>query len=365
MIGSFPTDPSGNFDASSSANTKADHMDDLPKMPDPLATESFIVKTQTRSWCVGSSSLQAAGLTTEEPEQENLEIRAIALFKKYMDDHGCIELIKYAEMLQDIANMCDLSEADQVFVYSLVQTFEADYDKFCQLEASHKWTSEETDESSDATLELSNEPTAESELNFRPYATAIPTSLSIDDMSVCLSCIILPMQDVTQRLSRTTRTMDVASIIDHALLERRLERLTDVMTNLEAIEDFWRRADLLLQASWLLGYRGTFLEQKRDVKGSLEVYKHAVKLYAIAARIDHHLARSDRHLMAFYFLLKRFSKLLSDKSHPDIIENLKGAKMVQMQMDAIRRDRQTNGLKDPEFDEEPFLYPDTILKVLY
>ncbi len=363
MIGSFPPDPSGNCDTTPGANTTQDPLSELHKMPDPLAQESFFVQTTKRSWCVGSSNLETAGLTAQEPAHENLTSRAIELFKKYMDEFGSIAIINYAEMLEDIGDMRDLSEADQVYIYSLVQTFEADYDTFCQLDASRSIGPDQSHSDSDATLELSTEPQAE--LNFRPHTTAVPTSLSIDDASVRLSCVYMPSQDETQRLARTTQRMDVASIIDHALLERRLERLTDVMTNLETTEDFWRKADLLLQASWLLGYKGTFLEQKRDIRAAIETYKHAVKLYAIAARIDHQLAKSDSHVMAFYFLLKRFSKMLSDKSHPDVIENLKGAKMVQMQMDSIRLTRQNNGMKDPELDEEPFLYPDTILKVLY
>lgn len=195
-------------------------------------------------------------------------------------------------------------------------------------------------------------------------ATAVPTSLSMDDVSVQVAVFNLAPKKPPQSRSPRATLVDTPSIVDGGLLDRRMAQLDVVMQELEQSKDFWNRAELLLQDSWLNGYKGTFYEQKEDMVKASESYKRALKLYALALKLDRMTAKSGHHIISFYYLLRRYAGVLTDPRMPVELQDSKTVKQLCEQMAIIRVERQKWGMSNPETEDEPFAYAGTVLKVL-
>jgi len=199
-------------------------------------------------------------------------------------------------------------------------------------------------------------------VDFTPVATAVPTSLSIDDASVKVNLFNLGMQK--RKSSPRATLVNTPSMVDESLTERRIAQIDQVMRELESTENFWSNAELLLQDSWLNGYRGTFLEQTQNFAAAAESYKRALKLYALALRFDRLTAKSSPHIISYYYLLKRYADVLCDQRLDADLQDARTVHRIHEQMEIIRAERQKWGMNNPEFEDEPFNYPGTILKVL-
>lgn len=195
-------------------------------------------------------------------------------------------------------------------------------------------------------------------------ATAVPTSLSIDDVSIQVTALNLVPKKPPQSRSPRATLVDTPSIVDGALLDRRIAQLDVVMRELEQSKDFWNRAELLLQDSWLNGYKGTFFEQKEDLPAAAESYRRALKLYALALKQDRLTAKSGHHIISFYYLLRRYAGVLSDSRMPAELQDPRTVRQLCEQMAIIRAERQKWGMSNPETEDEPFAYAGTVLKVL-
>jgi hypothetical protein len=195
-----------------------------------------------------------------------------------------------------------------------------------------------------------------------PPAMAFPTSLSIDDATVQVRVFDFGMN----RRVRTPRTTLVStpSLVDSSMLDRRIAQIDQVMHDLESGKGFWQNAELLLQDSWLNGYRGTFFEQKEDFVGAAECYARALKLYALALRHDRLTAKSSPHIISYYYLLRRYANVLCDSRLPQEHVDMRIVSRLHDQMEVIRTEREKWGMNSPENEDEPFTYANTILKVL-
>ncbi len=198
----------------------------------------------------------------------------------------------------------------------------------------------------------------------RPIATAVPTSLSMDDVSIQLTAFNFATKRPPQSRSPKATLVDTPSLVDGGLLDRRIVQLDVVMRELEQSKDFWNRAELLLQDSWLNGYKGSFQEQKDNLHGAADSYKRALKLYALALKLDRLTAKSSHHIISFYHLLRRYANVLSDPRMPEEMKDSKTVGQLSEQMAIIRSDRAKWGMSDPETEDEPFAYAGTVLKVL-
>lgn len=195
-------------------------------------------------------------------------------------------------------------------------------------------------------------------------STAVPTSLSIDDVAIQVTVFNLVSKRPQQSRSPRATLVDTPSIVDGALLDRRIVQLDVVMRELEQSKDFWNRAELLLQDSWLNGYKGTFYEQKESLASAAESYKRALKLYALALKLDRMTAKSSHHIISFYHLLRRYASVLSDPRMPAELQDAKTVSQLSEQMAIIRAERLKWGMSNPETEDEPFAYAGTVLKVL-
>ncbi|MDZ4833733.1 MAG: hypothetical protein SGJ27_08120 [Candidatus Melainabacteria bacterium] len=201
-------------------------------------------------------------------------------------------------------------------------------------------------------------------VGLQPQATAVPTSLSIDDVTIQVTAFNLkPIRPAKSSSPRAT-LVDTPSIVDGALLDRRIIQLDVVMRDLEQSKDFWNRAELLLQDSWLNGYKGTFYEQKECHASAAECYKRALKLYALALKLDRMTSKSSHHIISFYHLLRRYASVLSDPRMPSELQDAKTVSQLVEQMEIIRNERAKWGMSNPENEDEPFAYAGTVLKVL-
>lgn len=203
-------------------------------------------------------------------------------------------------------------------------------------------------------------------INFSPeYQTAaVPMSLSIDDLNVNLCEVNVTNSNTSFVRTAKTTMVNMPSIVDTQLLERRLVQLDQVMTDLEEMEGFWNRADLLLQDSWLHGYRGSFLEEKQDLVHAAETYNRAVSLYELALKLDRLTSKSNDHILSYYHLLKRYVAVLSDPRLPEETKDSKRVAEFEKQMESIREERMNWSMPSPDSAGEPFVYAATILKVL-
>jgi len=190
--------------------------------------------------------------------------------------------------------------------------------------------------------------------------TAVPTSLSMNDVTIQVTAFNLASKRPPQSRSPRATLVDTPSIVDGALLDRRIVQLDVVMRELEQSRDFWNRAELLLQDSWLNGYKGTFYEQKECLASAIESYKRALKLYALALKLDRMTAKSSHHIISFYHLLRRYASVLNDPRLPAELQDVK----TVSQMAIIRAEREKWGMSNPENEDEPFAYAGTVLKVL-
>lgn len=203
-----------------------------------------------------------------------------------------------------------------------------------------------------------------SEMSFAPPPnTAHPISLSTDDSSVQVQLFDLGMNRRPARTARTT-LVSTPSLVDTTMQERRVAQIDKVMRDLESTPGFWNNVELLLQDSWLNGYRGTFFEQKEDFGGALECYRRALKLYALALKFDRLTAKSSPHIVSYYFLLRRYANVLCDARLPQELVDMRTVSRVHQQMEIIRAEREKWGMKNIELEDEPFIYADTIMKVL-
>lgn len=199
-------------------------------------------------------------------------------------------------------------------------------------------------------------------IDCQPSCTAVPTSLSIDDASVHVSAFNMRNRRTAGNPRATL--VDTPSIVDAAMVERRVAQIDAVMRELEQTENFWNNAELLLQDSWLNGYRGTFFEQRENLSEAAESYKRALKLYAVALKLDRLTAKSSPHIISFYYLLKRYANVLCDPRLPEELADQRTVRQLHEQMEIIRAERQKWGMINPELEDEPFSYAGTILKVL-
>ncbi len=202
------------------------------------------------------------------------------------------------------------------------------------------------------------------ELSFAPPpSTAHAVSLSTDDASVQVKLFDMGMNRRPARTARTT-LVSTPSLVDTTMQERRVAQIDQVMRDLESTPGFWNNAELLLQDSWLNGYRGTFFEQKEDFGGASECYQRALKLYALALRADRLTAKSSPHIVSYYFLLKRYASVLCDSRLPQELVDMRIVSRIHQQLEIIRAEREKWGMKNIELEDEPFIYADTIMKVL-
>lgn len=192
--------------------------------------------------------------------------------------------------------------------------------------------------------------------------TAVPISLSIDD--VALQITVFDLGKKQKSRSPRATLVDTPSIVDGALLDRRIAQLDIVMGELEQSKNFWNRAELLLEDSWLNGYKGTFYEQRECLASACESYKRALKLYALALKLDRMTAKSSHHIISFYYLLRRYASVLSDPRLPAELQDAKTVSQLCEQMKIIRTEREKWGMSNPENEDEPFAYPGTVLRVL-
>lgn len=196
-----------------------------------------------------------------------------------------------------------------------------------------------------------------------PPSTALPTSLSTDDASVQVNLFNLQMNRRPPKTARTT-LVSTPSLVDSTMQERRVAQIDQVMHDLESTPGFWNNVELLLQDSWLNGYRGTFFEQKEDFAGASKCYERALKLYAIALKLDRLTAKSSPHIVSYYYLLKRYANVLCDSRLPQEFVDMRIVSRVHDQLEIIRTEREKWGMKNIELEDEPFTYAGTILKVL-
>lgn len=180
-------------------------------------------------------------------------------------------------------------------------------------------------------------------------SVAVPTSLSMNDPSVTVhsfNVVISP------------------SVQPSPMLDQRIGQAKKLSIELETGEGFWKKAELLLQDSWLNGYQGLSLEEKNDLAGAAKAYRRAIKLYAAALKLDRMTARSSPHIGSFYHLLKRYIELLERRELPAEMRDPFTIARVRRHMEAIRNERLNWGMRDPDGEDDPFAYPETLLKVL-
>ncbi len=187
---------------------------------------------------------------------------------------------------------------------------------------------------------------------------AIPLSLSIDDHCVTV-------MDVAIKRVVDLPTRQVVSTPDNTILmEKRIEQVDMLIFQLEDNSELWRRADLLLKDAWLNSYKAQILEASQDFGGAIRSFERAIKLYALALKADKLTARSSPHIIWFYHMLRRYSELLRDERLDEEYRDLRRLRQLYEHMEVIRSERSKWELSNPEELDDPFAYPELLLKVL-
>ncbi|MBX9668590.1 MAG: hypothetical protein K2X93_13275, partial [Candidatus Obscuribacterales bacterium] len=148
------------------------------------------------------------------------------------------------------------------------------------------------------------------------------------------------------------------------LLEKRLEQADSLIFQLEDSTDLWKKADLLLKDAWLNSYKAQILEAVSEFGDAIRSYERSIKLYALALKADKFTARSSPHIIWFYHMLRRYSELLRDERLDEEYRDLRRLRQLYEHMDVIRSERSKWELSNPEELDDPFAYPELLLKVL-
>ncbi len=186
---------------------------------------------------------------------------------------------------------------------------------------------------------------------------AIPLSLSIDDLGVTV-------MDVAMKRVVDLPPNPSSAPCNAILLEKRLEQADSLIFQLEDNSDLWKKADLLLKDAWLNSYKAQILEAVSDFGDAIRSYERSIKLYALALKADKLTARSSPHIIWFYHMLRRYSELLRDERLDEEYRDLRRLRQLYEHMDVIRSERSKWELSNPEELDDPFAYPELLLKVL-